>query len=105
MVMQGDTDVDDFDLSGKNVPRKKSYDDATGPKYFIKLIGGSHGSFYNGACSRYESVQDCQKRDLIVNAINQYSAAFFQKYLNKNTESSSILNSTLPAVRTYEKKI
>lgn len=101
MVMQGD-DKDDLDLVA-NIPRKKVYDDARGPKFFLKLLGGDHGSFYNGVCASYTSTNACQQSNGFAQVINTYSVAFFNLYLKNDTTEQATLQQSNALLKMYEK--
>lgn len=100
MVMQGD-DGDDLDLH--NVPRKNVYDNSRGAKFFLKITNAAHGSFFNGVCASYSAVSDCNKSNSVARAINEYSAAFFQKYLLSDANADNRLKTTDPALKVYQK--
>jgi len=101
MVMQGD-DEDDLDLLN-STPRKKVYDDAQGAKFFLKLSGGVHGSFYNQICASYGSIAECQQSSEFSRVINSYSTAFLNYYLKNDETSKTTLQRSDPLLKQYEK--
>ena len=101
MLIQGD-DNDDLDQYGN--ARKDIYANASGPKYFLKLgNGASHGTFFNGVCTPYSTIQECQKQDQFVQVINTYATAFLNKYLNFDAKADAALNETASLLKVYEK--
>ena len=59
MLIQGDDndDLDQYDNARENI-----YTNASGPKYYLKLGNdASHGTFFNGVCTSYSTIQECQK--------------------------------------------
>lgn len=98
-VMQGDNN-DDTDLH--KIERRLVYENAMGPKYFIKLKNGTHGSFFNGVCGSYKEVEDCQEKNIFAQVINQYTGAFFKKYLRGDNSLDNILKSKLSGVKIHE---
>ena len=103
MLIQGD---DNDDLDQYDNPRKDIYTNARGQKYFLKLgNNASHGTFFNGVCSQYATIEDCQKKDAFVQVINTYATAFLNKYLNNDTKADATLNNTDPVLKVYEKII
>ena len=102
MVMQGD---DNDNLDTHNVQRRKPYDDAHPPKFFLKFRSGKHGSFYNGICEEYSTVRECQSKNVFAQAIDKYSYAFFQRYLKNDLSAETQLMKSSPILKVYEKKI
>ena len=101
MLIQGDDndDLDQYDNARKNI-----YTNASGPKYYLKLGNDtSHPTFFNGVCTSYSTIQECQKQDQFVYLINTYATAFLNKYLNLDAQADATLNQTDPLLKVYEK--
>ena len=101
MIMQGD-DIDDVDTH--SIPRRKVFDDAMPPKFFLRLKNGLHGSFYNGICDKYSDINKCQKSSEFAKVINSYSLAFFNRYLKNDLNGEILLNTQSPILKSYEKE-
>lgn len=101
MAMQGDRN-DNLDLHG--IPRREAYAASRGPGYFLMLEGGTHGSFANGQCPEDRSVRECALEDPLARAINEYTAAFFDKYLKGDPGAEAVLGASRLILREYERR-
>lgn len=61
-------------------------------KFLIEVGSAGHLTWTNFACSLYQNVLDCTKNDNRARLINEYSIAFFDKYLKNDPKTAETLS-------------
>lgn len=65
---------------------------ASGPKYFLELKGGSHLEWTNLGCLGHRSVASCLEHKRNARLIVDYSVAFFEQYLSQKPDALTQFN-------------
>lgn len=99
MVMEGD-EGDSEDLH--DIARRKVYDDAQGPGYFLMIEDGVHGSFGNGVCPADSTPVDCVQSDSLAGLIASYSADFFAAYLRGDRQAMERISRGSPGLAGFD---
>ena len=73
----------DMDISLTPPLSKKGgiYEQSNVPKYYVELSGGSHFEWSNVVCMGQLRISECLEKKKNARLINEYSIAFFDKYL------------------------